>query len=194
LAVTGGIRPPERKRPACCLSMAEREEISRGLVAGLSIRDIASRLDRAPSTISREINRNGGTDSYRATQADQNAWDRALRPKPCKLVPNRPLCRVVELKLRRKCSPEQIAGRLKREYPGDDWNQVSDETIYRSLFIKARGALDKKRTPGVSSLKTPYPPRTHIHAQRDPLGVFWLYSRPLSDGEKICNRFDISSA
>jgi len=143
LALTGGIRPPARKRPANCLSMAEREEISRGLVAGLSIRDIASRLDRAPSTISREINRNGGMNNYRATQADQNTWERALRPKPCKLIQNQPLCRVVELQLRRKWSPEQIAGWLKREYPGDDGNQVSHETIYRSLFIQARGALKR---------------------------------------------------
>jgi IS30 family transposase len=144
LAVTGGIRPPRRKRCTRCLSLAEREEISRGLVVGLSIRAIASGLGRAPSTVSREIMRNGGLCDYRATQADQNALDRALRPKACKLALNRPLCQVVELKLRRKWSPEQIAGWLKREHPGDAWNQVSHETIYRSLFIQARGALKKE--------------------------------------------------
>ena len=144
LSLTGGIRPPERKRSVSCISMAEREDISRGLVAGLSIRCIASELGRAPSTISREVNRNGGRSAYRATVANKNAWDRALRPKPCKLVRNRRLCQRVESKLRRKWSPEQIAGWLKRAYPGDDWNQVSHETIYRSLFIQARGALKKE--------------------------------------------------
>lgn len=144
LSLTGGIRPPERKRSVSCISMAEREDISRGLVAGLSIRCIASELGRAPSTISREVNRNGGRSDYRATVANKNAWDRALRPKPCKLVRNRRLCQRVESKLRRKWSPEQIAGWLKRAYPGNDWNQVSHETIYRSLFIQARGALKKE--------------------------------------------------
>ena len=144
LSLTGGIRPPERKRSTNSISMAEREDISRGLVCGLSIRSIASELGRAPSTISREVNRNGGRRDYRATQANKNAWDRALRPKPCKLVRNRKLCQRVESKLRLKWSPEQIAGWLKRENPGDDWNQVSHETIYRSLFIQARGALKKE--------------------------------------------------
>lgn len=144
LTRSGGIRPPKRTRSARSLSMAEREEISRGLVAGLSIRSIAADLRRAPSTVSREISRNGGCRSYRATRADQNAWDRALRPKPCKLALNRRLCRRVDTKLRRKWSPEQISGWLKREYPGDDWNHVSHETIYRSLFIQARGALKKE--------------------------------------------------
>lgn len=144
LARTGGIRPRERKRSPQVLSLAEREEISRGLVSGLSMRAISAQLDRAPSTVSREVKRNGGNHSYRATSADQNAWDRSERPKVCKLVQNRPLCRKVEVKLRRKWSPEQIAGWLKIEYPGDESNQVSHETIYRSLFIQARGALKKE--------------------------------------------------
>ena len=113
-------------------------------MAGLSIRAIAADLGRSPSTISREINRNGGPDTYRATLADQNAWDRALRPKPCKLVLNRRLCLRVETKLKRKWSPHQIAGWLRHEHPGDDWNQVSHEAIYLSLFIQARGALKKE--------------------------------------------------
>ena len=144
LSRTGGIRPRERKRSSQALSLAEREEISRGLVLGCSIRAIAVQLDRAPSTVSREVKRNGDVQSYRATSADKNAWDRSERPKVCKLVQNRPLCRKVEMKLRRKWSPEQIAGWLKLEYPGDEWNQVSHETIYRSLFIQARGAFKKE--------------------------------------------------
>ena len=144
LSRTGGIRPPDRKRPNRSLSLSEREEISRGIVAGVSIRTIASDLGRAPSTISREINRNGGMDRYRASQADQGAWDRAKRPKSCKLVLNRPLRRRIETKLKRKWSPQQIAGWLKQEYPEDDWNQVSHETIYQSLFIQARGAFKKE--------------------------------------------------
>ncbi len=144
LSRTGGIRPRERKRSSQALSLEEREEISRGLVCGLSIRAIAVQLERAPSTVSREVKRNGGACSYRATSADQHAWDRSERPKVCKLVQNRPLCRKVEMKLRRKWSPEQIAGWLKFEYPGDECNQVSHETIYRSLFIQARGAFKKE--------------------------------------------------
>ena len=154
LAKTGGIRPRERKRSPLALSLAEREEISRDLVSGLSIRAIAARLDRAPSTVSREVNRNGDSHSYRATSADQNAWDRSERPKVCKLVQNRPLCRKVERKLRRKWSPEQISGWLKIEFPGDEWNQVSHETIYRSLFIQARGAFKKELQACLRSKRT----------------------------------------
>ncbi len=144
IAQTGGIRPPQRTRRLGTLNLEEREEISRGIVAGLSFRAIASQLSRSPSTVSREVNRNGGYHDYRAAQADQNAWARALRPKICKLAMNRPLARKVELKLRRKWSPEQIAGWLKRQNPSDEYNHVSHETIYRSLFIQARGALKKE--------------------------------------------------
>jgi IS30 family transposase len=144
LSPTGGIRPPERRRSRLALTLAEREEISRGIVANHSIRVIASQLGRSPSTISREINRNGGYAGYRATQADQNAWDKAQRPKRCKLAANPALSRIVERKLRRKWSPEQIAGWLKRAYPRDEDRQVSHETIYRSLFIQARGVLKKE--------------------------------------------------
>ena len=154
LSPTGGIRPPERKRSKHALSMAEREEISRGIVANLSIRTIASNLRRSPSTVSRELNRNGGYDTYRATQADQNAWDRALRPKRCKLAVHPELGNVVESKLRLKWSPEQIAGWLKREYPDEENNQVSHETIYRSLFVQARGALKKELQQYLRSKRT----------------------------------------
>jgi len=144
LAETGGIRPPQRSRSQLALSLAEREEISRALVAGQSIRSIASRLGRAPSTISREIQRNGGQSCYRATQADQATWDRAHRPKRCKLVQNRGLAHIVAGKLQLQWAPQQIAGWLKHTYPCDRNYRVSHETIYRSLFIQARGALNKE--------------------------------------------------
>ena len=144
LAETGGIRPAQRCRSRLALTLAEREEISVGLARGDSIRSIATLLGRAPSTIYREITRNGGPDWYRANLADQTAWDRALRPKTCRLAENRTLARVVADKLQLLWSPEQIAGWLKRTYPGDENNQVSHETIYRSLFIQARGALKKE--------------------------------------------------
>lgn len=144
IAITGGIRPPQRKRRQQSLTLEEREEISRGIVANLSIRAIAIQLDRSPSTISREIDRNGGDRRYRAAKAEQNALDRALRPKVCKLVLNRPLSKVVESKLKIDWSPQQIAGWLKRANPDNEHNRVSHETIYRSLFIQARGALKKE--------------------------------------------------
>jgi IS30 family transposase len=144
LSPTGGIRPPPRRRSHLALTLAEREEISRGIACDLSLRAIAVRLDRAPSTISREVNRNGGLKRYRASQADQAAWDRAHRPKPCKLVINRALARMVAKKLRQCWSPEQIAGWLKQAYPNDESCHVSHETIYKSLFIQARGALKKE--------------------------------------------------
>jgi IS30 family transposase len=144
LAQTGGIRPAQRCRPRLALTLAEREEISRAVAAGHSIRSIAASLARAPSTVSREIKRNGGSGCYRASQADQAAWDRACRPKTCKLAERRRLAYLVAEKLRRQWSPEQIAGWLKRTYPDDASGQVSHETIYRSLFIQSRGALKKE--------------------------------------------------
>ena len=155
LAKTGGIRPLRRSRSRLALTLSEREEISRGVAAGYSLRSIAESLRRSPSTVSREINRNGGRRHYRASQADQAAWDRACRPKRCKLVINRPLARIVARKLGQLWSPEQVAGWLKRTYPDDEHSQVSHETIYRSLFIQARGALKKellqhlRRTRGI---------------------------------------------
>lgn len=144
LAETGGIRPAPRRRSRLALTLAEREEISRAVVAGHSIRSIATLLGRAPSTISRELRRNGGQGGYRASRADQAAWDRSRRPKTCKLAENRALAHIVAGKLQWQWSPEQIAGWLKRTYPDDENYQVSHETIYRSLFIQARGALKKE--------------------------------------------------
>lgn len=144
LAETGGISPAQRCRSRLALTLSEREEISRLLAVGRSIRMIATSLCRAPSTISREIKRNGGQISYRATHADQHAWDLAKRPKRCKLVLQPELANVVADRLRLQWSPEQIAGWLKHTYPGDEDHQVSHETIYRSLYIQARGALKKE--------------------------------------------------
>ncbi|MTW12974.1 helix-turn-helix domain-containing protein, partial [Pseudoduganella eburnea] len=125
---TGGISPAPRCRSRLALTISEREEISRSLVAGASLRAIAVSLGRAPSTISREIKRNGGRTSYRATQADKHAWDRARRPKRCKLVENPALASIVADKLRLEWAPEQIAGWLKHTYPGVKDQQVSHET------------------------------------------------------------------
>ena len=154
LRPTGGIRPVPRKRSQLALTVTEREEISRGLAAGLSMVAIASKLGRVTSTVSREISRNGGRDWYRATEADQRAWDRARRPKQCKLAKNRVLANRVAVKLKQNWSPEQIAGWLQAEYAGDKENQVSHETIYQSLFIQARGALKKELTAHLRSQRT----------------------------------------
>ncbi|WIY23718.1 IS30 family transposase [Parasedimentitalea psychrophila] len=144
LARTGGIRPPDRMRSRLALSLAEREEISRGLTAQLSVRSIARSLKRSASTISREIRRNGGAKLYRAAQSDAAAWARAHRPKPCKLAGNIYLCRAISAKLTRKWSPQQIAGWLMREHPDEEDKRVSHETIYRSLFIQTRNVLKKE--------------------------------------------------
>ena len=141
---TGGIKPPARRRSRLSLTLAEREEISRGVVAGRSVRAIAEAMDRAPSTISREIARNGGSGRYRAAAADKRAWKRALRPKLCKLAINAQLRQAVVAKLERNWSPEQIAGWLKHVHPESEARRVSHETIYRSLYVQARGVLKKQ--------------------------------------------------
>lgn len=143
LSPHGGIRPAPRRRSLRSLSLDDREEISRGLACGLSLRSIAARLRRAPSTISRELRRNGGQRRYRAATADKRAWDRALRPKLCKLARHEELRQLVAARLSENWSPEQIAGWLKHTYPDDEAHQVSHETIYRSLFVQARGVLKK---------------------------------------------------
>lgn len=144
LARTGGIRPADRTRSDITLSFEEREEISRAIAADQSIRAIARELDRSPSTISREISRNGGRKKYRATRADAQAWERAKRPKACKLLLNRTLSLVVARKLKQSWSPQQIAGWLKRNYPDEQERTVSHETIYKTLYIQTRGALKKE--------------------------------------------------
>ena len=140
----GGIRPRPRSRSRLALTVAEREEISRGIAVGESMRSIALTLDRSPSTVSREIKRNGGRRRYRATLAEKRALKSALRPKPCKLAIHEPLRDIVVEKLQLEWSPEQIAGWLKRTYPKEEAYQMSHETIYRSLFVQARGVLKKE--------------------------------------------------
>ncbi|KAA9005117.1 MULTISPECIES: IS30 family transposase [Sphingobium] len=169
ISPTGGIRPADRKRGSLALSLAEREEISRGLSVSEPLRAIARRLGRAPSTISREVRRNGGLARYRATTSDQAAWDRALRPKPCKLACSPPLARAVSAKLRRKWSPEQIAGWLRRSFPQEPHRQVSHETIYRSLYIQARGVLKKELLEHLRARRTIRRSR-HASLKRNGLG------------------------
>ena len=134
ISPTGGIRPPDRRHAKQALSLSEREEISRRLSMRCSLRSIARHLGRSPSTISREVQRNGGADCYRAAGSDQAAWDRARRPKLCKLACRPFLRRTVSTLLQRQWSPEQVAGWLKRKYPGEPQKQVSHETINRSLL------------------------------------------------------------
>jgi IS30 family transposase len=166
---SGGIKPAARRRSARALTLAEREEISRGLVAGRSLRTIAAALRRAPSTISREICRNGGPARYRAAGADSQAWKRALRPKPCKLAVHARLRQAVATKLEMDWSPEQISGWLKRTFPRTEALHVSHETIYRSLYVQARGVLKKEL---LEHLRTRRPIRRsrHASAKRDQRG------------------------
>ncbi len=140
----GGIAPAVRRRSRLALTLAEREDISRGTPSGSSIRDIAKHLDRAASTVSREVIRHGGRPAYRAHEADDQAWESALRPKKCLLALHPRLREVVASKLILDWSPEQISGWLKTQYPDDQSMRVSHETIYRSLFIQARGVLKKE--------------------------------------------------
>ena len=140
----GGFSPPNRKRRAGALTLEEREEISRGIAHEQSLRQIAIRLQRPVSTISREVARHGGRERYRAVEAEMAAQDRARRPKACKLAINARLQRCVAFKLMWNWSPEQISAWLKLRYPEDDRMRISHETIYRSLFIQARGVLKKE--------------------------------------------------
>jgi len=140
----GGIPPAARRRSRLALTLAEREDISRGIASGSSIREIARHVDRAASTVSREVTRHGGRPAYRAHEANDQAWDSALRPKGCLFSVNRKLRNIVASKLILDWSPEQISGWLKTQYPDDGSLRVSHETIYRSLFIQARGVLKKE--------------------------------------------------
>jgi IS30 family transposase len=144
LEATGGIAPAQRRRSPTVLSFGEREEISRGVAAGDTFRAIARSLNRAVSTVSQEVARHGGRRRYRAAQADCAAWEAARRPKLCLLAANRRLQRIVAVKLKQDWSPQQIAGWLRKQYPGHPEMWVSHETIYRSLFVQARGALKKE--------------------------------------------------
>ena len=169
LSRTGGIRPPVRKRSRLALTLAEREIISRGVAASYSIRAISRELCRAASTVSREIRRNGGYNDYRAADAENEAWVRARRPKLCKLAVNKSLQCVISNKLTLHWSPEQIAGWLKRKHPNEERRRVSHETIYRSLFVQARGVLKKELMGYLRSKRTIRRSR-HASLKRDGLG------------------------
>lgn len=144
LEPTGGIAPAIRRRSSRVLSFVEREEISRGIAAGQGIRAIARGLNRAPSTVSQEVRRHGGRSRYRAAKADWAAWESARRPKLCLLSKNLQLQQLVAGKLKEDWAPQQITGWLKTEYPENPELWVSHETIYRSLFVQARGALKRE--------------------------------------------------
>lgn len=144
LSANGGIAPRDRTRRKGVLSLSEREEISRCLAAQYSLRAIADRIGRSPSTVSREINRNGGIQNYRAATAETAFWERARRPKPCKLATNSKLNGIVAERLADNWSPEQILGWLAKAFKETMQMQISHETIYRSLFIQARGLLKRE--------------------------------------------------
>jgi IS30 family transposase len=157
----GGITPAPRRRAVAALRFEEREEISRGIAVGRSLRQIARSLGRAPSTVSREIRRSGGSQAYRANRADRSTWERALRPKPCRLALNRELRWRVAQKLVLQWSPEQISGWLKREFPTDQDMQISHEAIYRSLFVQTRGVLKKELTAHLRTRRQMRLPKCH---------------------------------
>ncbi len=179
----GGIRPAPRRRSRLALTLSERETISRGIAAHRSARSMARFLGRSPSTVSREVRRNGGYDRYRAAQADEQAWVRARRPKRCKLATIPRLRQAVARKLGLNWSPEQIAGWLKRAHPGEETNQVSHETIYRSLFVQARGVLKKELLQHLRFKRTMRRPR-HANGQGDTRGqikdIVSISERPAS--------------
>jgi IS30 family transposase len=162
LAAAGGIRPRPRRRRSGSLSMVEREEISRGLTAGDSLRSIAARLGRAPSTVSREVAANGGRCVYRAWRAETRAAQCARRPKTAKLVANPRLAAEVDAGLVCRWSPQQIARRLRVLFPDQPELWVSHETIYQSLFVQGRGALRKELTSSLRSGRTMRRPHRHV--------------------------------
>ena len=169
LAQHGGIAPAARRRSLLTLTLAEREDISRGIACGSSIREIAKGLQRAVSTVSREVARHGGRPLYRASEADHQAWESALRPKRCLLAIHVKLQKIVAGKLILDWSPEQISGWLKIQYPDDESMRVSHETIYRSLFIQARGVL-KKELIAASSVQAANSPLAALACERTPQG------------------------
>lgn len=166
LQATGGIEPPPRTRSPRVLSLGEREEISRGIAAGATFRSIAKTLNRAVSTVSQEVARHGGRRRYRAAEADRVAWESARRPKPCLLVKNRQLQRIVADKLEQDWSPQQISAWLRDQYPGKPEMWVSHETIYRSLFVQARGALKKELMGHLRSRRSLRRPRHATDGRR----------------------------
>jgi IS30 family transposase len=181
LARHGGIAPPIRHRSLTSLTLAEREDISRGIASGSSMRGIAQRLHRCTSTVSREVARHGGRVQYRANQADQQAWESALRPKLCRLATHATLREIIASKLVQDWSPEQISGWLKTEYPTDETLRVSHETIYRSLFIQARGALKQELIQHLRSkrrIRRSQHSSVHGHSQGKIVDAISIRERP----------------
>jgi IS30 family transposase len=181
LARHGGIAPAARRRSLRTLTLAEREDISRGIASGSSIRAIASGLRRAVSTVSREVARHGGRPLYRASEADHQAWESALRPKACLLAIHVKLQQIVAGKLILDWSPEQISGWLKMHYPEDERMRVSHETIYRSLFIQARGVLKQELVKHLRSKRRIRGSRhssVHGHSQGRIVNAISIRERP----------------
>ncbi len=180
LVYHGGIKPRERVRTKGQLSLSEREEISLNLVLGKSIRSIARQLGRAPSTISREVKRNGGASKYRATKAERSAWRRAKRPKPSKFEQNEILVDIVIEKLREYWSPEQIAGWLKQAYPTNKALNVSHETIYKSLYIQGKGLFRKELMNHLRTRRKLRHSKQHVRGNK--------FVKPFADGLSISER------
>lgn len=181
VSASGGIEPRPRRRSPRTLSLSEREEISRGIAAGDSMRAIAARIQRSPSTVSREVGRNGGVHRYRAIDSDREAWNRARRPKGCRLASNPRLRKVVAEKLRLNWSPEQISGWLRRNYSSDKDMQISYETIYRSLYVQARGVLEKNLVRHLRSkrmMRRPKAYSTQGQVRGQIVGAVSIHERP----------------
>jgi len=179
LQATGGIPPPPRRRRCLALTLADREEISRGLSAGVSLRAIARQLARPPSTVFREVARHGGRADYRAARAEVRTWKHARRPKTCKLAQFRRLQRVVAEKLQADWSPKQIAGWLKAHFADDPCMNVSHETIYRSLFIQARGVLKKELLAHLRlSRRIRHSKNAEVQPRGDIVGAISIRERP----------------
>jgi transposase, IS30 family len=182
----GGVVPAERRRSRLALTVAEREEISRGVAAGQSVRRVARRLGRSPSTVSREISRHGGRFRYRAGEADRRAWANGRRPQVCKLARNRRLAGLVAGKLEQEWSPEQIAGWLKACFPDDQTMRVSHETIYLSLFVQTRGALKRELVSHLrrqGSIRRPRAAKKH-HGQGQIVGAVSIRERPAEANDR----------
>src|ERR1043165_6796971 len=183
----GGIAPASRRRSRRVLTLAEREDISRGLASGCSLRVIAQQLSRAASTVSREVARHDGRAQYRAGKADSQAWESAVRPKPCRLATHSQLQTLVASKLLQDWSPRQISGWLKTEYPNDESLRVSHETIYRSLFIQARGALKQELVRHLRSKRRIRRSRhssVHGHSPGQIVDAISIRDRPAEVGDR----------
>lgn len=181
LARHGGIAPPVRRRSRRALTLAEREDISRGIASGCSMRLIAQHLSRSSSTVSREVGRHGGRAQYRANEADSQAWQSALRPKACRLALYDKLRTLVASKLLLDWSPEQISGWLKQSHPNDESLRVSHETIYRTLFLQARGALKQELIRHLRSqrrIRRSRHSRVHGHSQGKIVDAISIRERP----------------